>query len=243
MVGLFHFFWHELVSQSKYDVGECFTFSGGAVQGLREPIREEDPIYLNRANDGFIFFDNGCYTYGPLKRNNDDEDNYLHSLIVGNYKSRVVMSGNGHEEKSSAMLEWKKSGALFDDSPPMIKTEQAPNELKVDFVETIMCSKASPMQPWMLQRVKWQKETTETPGETTSEQASLNDSIIRCWSVTQSAPDFYEWISSSAPESEGTVVQAGALCEATGELNLIARHYDASDDLKQVLIVEGILRS
>mmetsp|Transcript_21574 Transcript_21574/g.53359 ORF Transcript_21574/g.53359 Transcript_21574/m.53359 type:complete len:233 (-) Transcript_21574:250-948(-) len=225
---------------------------GGAVQGLREPVHNnQDPIYLNRANDGFVFFDNGCYTYGPVKRQADDK--YLQSLMVGNFKSRVVMFGNGHQDDdSSAIFQWKKSGALFDENPPMIETEPAPCALNVDFVETIMCSKASPMQPWMLQRAKWQKATLESssPNNPSAEKehTSLNDSRIQCWSLTQSAAEFYSWLWSLADDDdhskeEGTVVQAGILCEATGEVNVIARHYDSSDDLKQVLFAEGILQS
>ena len=114
------------------------------MQGLREPIPTDDddePIYLNRANDGFVFFDNGCYTYGPLKRSNEDdkEDDYLHSLMVGNSKARVVVFVK--ENESSFTLEWKKAGALFDENPPIVDTKQAPLELTVNFVETIMCSK------------------------------------------------------------------------------------------------------
>lgn len=219
------------------------------MQGLREPIPndndDDEPIYLNRANDGFVFFDNGCYTYGPLKRNGDDQDDYLHSLMVGNSKSRVVVFGK--EEKSSFLLEWKKAGTLFDENPPNIEMEQSPHELMVDFVETIICSKTSAMQPWMLQRAKWQKEISEEATkkrEDSEEPSSLNDCTIRCWSLTQPAPEFFEWMSSSAESQEGEmVVQVGTLCEATGAVNLVARHYDTSNDLKQVLFAEGILQS
>ena len=74
---------------------------GGAVQGIREPTiipigqdennsddeneeeEEEDhsnnthtKIYLNRSNDGFIFFNNGCYTYGPTRIEMEDTNTY-----------------------------------------------------------------------------------------------------------------------------------------------------------------------
>ncbi|CAJ1928255.1 unnamed protein product [Cylindrotheca closterium] len=228
-------------------VEEVMRSCGGAVQGLREPIHNQDPIYLNRANDGFVFFDNGCYTYGPVKRQGDDK--FLQNLMVGNFKSRVVMFGNDGDDGDddfSVIFQWKKSGALFDENPPRIQTELAPCALKVDFIETITCSKASPMQPWMLQRAKWQKEISESPVPSSSEKGptSLNDSRIRCWSLTQSAADFYHWLWSSddSTREEGTVVQAGSLCEATGEVTVIARHYDSSDDLKQVLFAEGVLQ-
>ncbi|KAL3939576.1 MAG: hypothetical protein SGBAC_005723 [Bacillariaceae sp.] len=224
---------------------------GGAVQGLREPITNQDPIYLNRANDGFVFFDNGCYTYGPVNR--QDDDSYLQSLMLGSFNSRVVLFGSGHnDDDTTAIFQWKTAGALSDENPPVIETELDPCALKVNFVETTTCSKASPMQPWMLQRAKWQKE--ETPDGPSPEKddptSSLHDSSIRYWSLTQSAAEFFSWLSSASPsddddddkEEEGTVVQAGWLCEASGAVNVIARHYDSSDDLKQVLFAEGVLQ-
>lgn len=192
------------------------------MQGLREPVNDQDSIYLNRANDGFVFFDNGCYTYGPIKRQEeDDDDKYLQSLMVGNFKSRVVMFGNGQGDESSAILQWKKSGSLFDEkSLPKIETEFDPCAVQADFVETIMCSMASPMQPWMLQRAKWQKVTFDTHLKSSSEEeyTSLDDSRIRCWSLAQSAAEFYNWLwPTDDTKEEGTVVQAGTLCEANGQ--------------------------
>ena len=105
--------------------------SGGAVQGLREPIPDQESIYLNRANDGFVFFDNGCYTSGPLQLGSDEI--YLCSIMVGNDKSRVVMYGNGDPDRNKFTLQWKNTGALFDKNPPTLQMEPVPCDLKINF--------------------------------------------------------------------------------------------------------------
>ena len=78
------------------DVEEVMRSCGGAVQGIREPAtaatridsgnkkeeeqqQQEETIetsstYLNRANDGFVFFDDGCYTMGPLSIQQHSEE-------------------------------------------------------------------------------------------------------------------------------------------------------------------------
>ena len=58
-----------------WEVEEVMRACGGAVQGIREmPLfhrqneyKEEDRLYHNRADDGFIFMDNGSYTSGPVQ--------------------------------------------------------------------------------------------------------------------------------------------------------------------------------
>jgi len=98
------------------DVEEVMRSCGGAVQGIREPATtasgnrngEEDEsdktlrrssssssTYLNRANDGFVFFNDGCYTMGPTSvtvttysdddnNNNNDDDAFLSCLVLPN---------------------------------------------------------------------------------------------------------------------------------------------------------------
>ena len=82
-------------------------------------------------------------------------------------------------------LEWKKAGALFDENPPIVDTKQAPLELTVNFVETIMCSKASSMQPWMLQRAKWQKEISDEATETRAQSIEFISRSSSWWVATE----------------------------------------------------------
>merc|ERR1719491_2589881 len=93
---------------------------GGAVQGIREvaiPIETADmggkaeTMYHNRADDGFVYFDCGSYTQGPvqLKADADDGENENgRDIIVGSVsfatmpKSRVVFHCNISDSESDA---------------------------------------------------------------------------------------------------------------------------------------------
>ena len=67
--------------------------------------------YLNRANDGFVFFDDGCYTMGPLSigNNKDDQDDaaaFLSCLVLpeadpDGRKQRLVVSFGGGSGSSN----------------------------------------------------------------------------------------------------------------------------------------------
>mmetsp|Transcript_10732 Transcript_10732/g.31293 ORF Transcript_10732/g.31293 Transcript_10732/m.31293 type:complete len:459 (+) Transcript_10732:2-1378(+) len=61
------------------EVEEVMRSCGGAVQGIREPaiqidFVDGDSVYLNRANDGFFFFNDGSYSMGPIMISEDDSD-------------------------------------------------------------------------------------------------------------------------------------------------------------------------
>ena len=60
----------------KLEVEEVMRSCGGAVQGIRElslsvasqsPFSNEEKIYLNRADGGFVYIDDGSYSFGPEK--------------------------------------------------------------------------------------------------------------------------------------------------------------------------------
>lgn len=68
-------------ASSSFVVEEVMRSCGGAVQGIREiawnkRFDNEAGPYLNRADDGFLFQDDGSYTWGPTtsppRQDNDD---------------------------------------------------------------------------------------------------------------------------------------------------------------------------
>ena len=81
-------------------VEEVMRSCGGAVQGILELEaigggHGRDSLYLNRANDGFIFYDNGSYSLGPVNWTTDDNF-FIASLMMG--ESRIaVWSKMNHE--------------------------------------------------------------------------------------------------------------------------------------------------
>ena len=223
-------------------VEEVMRSCGGAVQGIREfpPIGSEEGLYLNRANDGFVFHDNGCYSLGPVDLSSE-EDTFLTSLHFG--KSRIVVWCDIRRDDDSIVrptpqiLHTKKSFEDIDLLP--VELSKDPNLFAVDFENKIRCSMPSPGQPWMLQRVKWEREKDDATPRTIAEEPR---GPFLCWSTSQSVVEFNKWSGSlTSILSEGTIVSLGAVCKPTGVVKCIARHYDKANKLVCVTLLEGRL--
>ena len=119
------------------DVEEVMRSCGGAVQGIREPattasliegdetnttpVNGSSSTYLNRANDGFVFFDDGCYTMGPVfignrKEVKDDAAAFLSCLALpegdlDGRKQRLVVSFGGVGGNSSNTTQLARAAA------------------------------------------------------------------------------------------------------------------------------------
>lgn len=105
-----------------------FGFSpntGAAVQGIEEEL-DVDYFYLNRANDGFVFYDDGCYTCGPV--NSKKGHFFLSNLMIGN--SRILISSRTDQDMSlvetTASYRKRKHG-ISEDKIPLLRLE--PNHL------------------------------------------------------------------------------------------------------------------
>jgi hypothetical protein len=104
------------------EVEEVMRSCGGAVQGIREPsdLQGEEPTstYLNRANDGFVFFDDGSYTMGPLsiELNNGDNDKRGMNDEASFVSCLVLPQTDGEERKQRLTLSFGKSGGVLNKS-------------------------------------------------------------------------------------------------------------------------------
>jgi hypothetical protein len=225
-------------------VEEVMRSCGGAIQGIREfppigNVDDEEGLYLNRANDGFVFHDNGCYSLGPVDWSSD-EDTFLASLRFG--KSRIVAWCNISKNADSIVrstpqiLHTKKSIEDIELLP--VELAEDPELFAVDFENKIRCSMPSPGQAWMLQRVKWEREQNDASPKTTAEQAR---GPFLCWATSQSAEEFNKWSGSRPAFSEGIVVNMGAVCKPTGVIKCMVRHYDKANKLACVTLLEGRL--
>jgi hypothetical protein len=245
---------------------EVMRSCGGAVQGIREPFGgsasddDGDGVYLNRANDGFVFVDNGCYSFGPVQWNAKEEDFFLSNIQLG-AESRLVLSSSSSSssktiQNTDPMVLRKTHGGGTSSIQVVVETDPT-SSLSVDFGKIIQCSMGGSSlgpQPWMLQRAKWEREPRIVRTSTTSEEeeedpSSFSDSI-RCWVVSQSASDFFRWAAAftgnkdertAATTTEGLVLHMGALCEGTGRVKAMSRHYNPSHVLTKVMFLEGRL--
>jgi hypothetical protein len=235
-------------------VEEVMRSCGGAVQGIHEVplIKGERGFYLNRANDGFLFLDNGTYTCGPVVVVDDDAERNEASqaLLLFNFCiseiSRLVVSAdwststtsrstlNKEEEDGFAaafrgILLRKTFGAGSEVPVPIVDGMIDPMSLCVEFSSAIQCSMPSFGQSWMLQRAKWEKHHK---GDKNVHEQQLDSTRmagpLQYWAVSQPIRDFCEWSGQFSPmmeESGHVVVHAGVLCKSSGRVQAIARTY------------------
>lgn len=151
---------------------------GGAVQGIRELPLE---VYLNRADDGFLFLNDGTYTSGPVQWTPDETLNaadhstgsnstkFLASIALNAATRLVAMGGTSTTETGTAIILTKKGKDLNYFACETMDLS-APKE--INWHTHIRCKMPSASMPWMLQRAKWERwnsgdETTPSQGPKT----------------------------------------------------------------------------
>lgn len=132
-------------------VEEVMRSCGGAVQGIREIIATNDGLlddqYLNRADDGFLYQDDGGYSWGPVVLHLEGkEDKCLTSLPLS--KGQRVLFGSNDNEP---VVLQKQFAAAAD-----LTVVSFPNDWTIAWTRQVRCSMPTPNMPWMAQRLKWQ---------------------------------------------------------------------------------------
>ena len=153
-----------MVHVKAESVQEVMRSCGGAVQGMREvpsilsssanEKSNEEGYYLNRANDGFVYFDkDGSYSCGPVQLNSEGEDApWISSVSFG--KTRMILAqekGNCERLQVHRKYAGEPSVAVTDET--LLRT--IPGTVVWD--EIVRCRMPSISQPWMTQRLKWER--------------------------------------------------------------------------------------
>lgn len=203
------------------DVNEVMRSCGGAVQGIREfqlpkvitsevessteQQEKEEGLFMNRANDGFIYFECGSYISVPTKisdllKPNDDSTSSSYSFLSSlsypskPYKSRmlsnIVISSNNDNLSVSSSYGWsmiKKKVDLNTQEDTEgrqlqaldLDTESTNNSMPIIWEKEIVCRMPSFNQPWMLNRAKWEiyKNEMNTQEESSEESDSKDDDL------------------------------------------------------------------
>lgn len=214
------------------EVEEVMRSCGGAVQGIREPATtvgsnhdaETRSTYLNRANDGFVFFDDGGYTMGPLSIGQGKSEDFLSCLVLpskdpdGRTQRVVFGFGDSNEEifngtgplSHTVTLRTKQrfgDTALGSNSSEDDDIETTANCFIEEITRIIRCRMPTEGQPWMLQRAKWEslvpvlpKENDDgNPEETSSSSSSSTDSRNPLvWATAESLHEFYRRLGTTA---------------------------------------------
>ena len=161
-------------------VEEVMRACGGAVQGIREmPLfirqgtEEEDPqrLYHNRADDGFVFMDNGSYTSGPVHCRLQEEGGELLPDLVTSLSfstmpriRSIVTSIPLHCQtfvrnigSSTSVSSSEDRGSMEGDDATVVHarcSDTSPNN--IEWERETCCRMPSSSQSWMIQRVKWE---------------------------------------------------------------------------------------
>ena len=224
---------------NKQVADEVMRSCGGAVQGVRD-IPLISSLYLNRADDGFDFFDCGSYTHGPVQLSTTDENGMTTSLTLSTM-SRVMLSCTLDTEKQSSKL--KIASALhrvkFGDDGSALTPENfhcriiEESQGGMSWYEQQQCRMSSPGQPWMLQRAQWE---TKRDGDPLPEFQSSDS--LQAWAVVQSGVDG-EISYSVDNTASGLLFTMGVVCTETGCIKAVTRTYNENGMLVTVALKSG----
>eukprot|EP00978_Attheya_sp_CCMP212_P047599 scaffold422354_cov59-Attheya_sp.AAC.3 len=242
-----------------HTVDEVMRSCGGAVQGVREvPLlasqQGEDIVdcgpYLNRANDGFVYFDCGSYSSGPVGTSSPDRpERFLASLSFPSSNSRVVLSidlttGGGvidhcqflrlHRAPFSGELNLQQSDCL------VTRLDMPSDNFVLE--KYTQCRMSSPGEPWMLQRVKWERLLAKNESGDPDEASSHNSPDKTLGWVLILRPDGLEkqdWPGLELSPNDGFAISVGAVCPVSHDVRAVLRSYNKDGILTRVVLQEG----
>lgn len=226
-------------SSSKDDVKvveEVMRSCGGAVQG----VRDVSSLYLNRADDGFVFFDCGSYTHGPVTLAVANENVFTTTIMLSN-KCRVLLSCTLDVETKESKMDSAyvlRRVTFGDDGSSLVAAdfecgilEQAP--LDVTWHERIQCRMSSPGQPWMMQRAQWENEVSSDSSSIDFQQIGN----LQAWTSVQSQNDLDD------TGVGGLTLTAGVMSTESGCVKAITRKYNDNHMLTQVILKSGATKA
>jgi hypothetical protein len=267
--------------ETKYvgDVEEVMRSCGGAVQGIREvpqivdsssssaaAATQDHRLYHNRADDGFIYFDCGSYSQGPvqLKDTNapDPSSTQVGCLTFSTMpKSRILFDSSSGTWQT--LVRGPKSQMLLSDENACLQptgthgddAESVGLDASVAWGKDIVCRMPN-NQPWMLQRVKWQQSIVNESNIISDKLKIEPDELkvtgwIKKWNnsddnIVNMNDDLRNQLGSSTLddfllENTSEIVQFGAACKTSGEIKCILRCYDEGGMLKGIILQQGKL--
>lgn len=237
--------WHVGQDDNVQVAEEVMRSCGGAVQGVRE-IPLVSCLYLNRANDGFVFFDNGSYTHGPVQIGENGAVAVMTtSLTLCNKKTRLLLTCTLDAETSSSTLDSAHVvHRAFGDTESLSFTQEdfgceiAKDAQYDDIIwnHQVQCQMSSTGQPWMLQRAKWESEGS---GDDSLDLELFNHSL-EAWTNVH--------LSDRNDATETNTVACltwtiGVLCKDSGSVKLVTRKYNEKGMLSLVSLQTGIIEN
>ena len=201
-------------------VEEVMRSCGGAVQGIREfsPIGDivssgsessettgqqpEIGLYLNRANDGFVFQDLGSYSLGPVLSFDETQKGslFLSNHMIGKDRfllwgeisassnddsdaCRIDLSCNSiqgmklHRQPFLTISEEEEQEKAEGTEEIMVISQDELESLNIEIHRKVRCRMPSIGQPWMLQRAKWEEVAIDRSANENTDEDSVAEIV------------------------------------------------------------------
>jgi hypothetical protein len=278
-------------NNQKVGVDEVMRSCGGAVQGIREhilsptlPVVDDDNdnddakklhyhqgLYLNRADDGFVFFDSGAYSLGPTSFLQDParhNERWVSNFMIDSTRRLILTSSTPSVlltpttespsvtpslSKTTFMLQKTVGGGLDREVPTVtMDTTGSWQRVCVAWDETLSCSMPGGGQPWNLLRAKWAKRRTDSINTVSRGSRQELSSTFVCWASTdQTVKDFADWaglspsdlgIASIDDVENGSLLLTGVHGPPDGKIQGMARIYTKSGTLSNILFLQGTVQ-
>lgn len=203
------------------EVTEVMRSCGGAVQGVREvALLDAEGMYLNRANDGWAYWEDTSYSIGPVKvsTEEDTETEFWTSLSLGK-QSRLLVSVQWSPSSAPVLQPYLLARAGREKVVALEKGDGKRPDAEVEWLYRCRCRMSSPSQPWMLQRVKW-----ESDGK----------------SIAWSDNDFNRiqpWV--HLEKGDLGSIAVGVFCLDSGLVSAVCREYQVSGSLGSISYMQG----
>jgi hypothetical protein len=255
-------------AMSTANVEEVMRSCGGAVQGIREVPGicignknddSDEGIYLNRSNDGFVFFDqDASYSCGsvvfPVEAAATTTTNtniWISSLSMGKSRLCIVsksVHGTKGEEHAAASSDccyqlFRKYNWNDDDQAALstIHLVEQPTA-SIVWNKIAQCRTSSLNQPWMLQRAKWESFSFDNNVMDIVQMDQVGSGPLTAWKLTQSSSDLTIYPQELRMSDASTAFSIGAICSRTGYVKSMLRQYSTQDkSLQSVAWLEGRL--
>jgi hypothetical protein len=219
------------------EVTEVMRSCGGAVQGVREvPVsNQEESIYLNRANDGWVYWEDASYSLGPVKLTEDNHNKLCTSLSLGK-RFRVLISTQLAVSSSNVEIRVPEQQTITLGRPDSADSVSVSMEADggllppgwIEWSSQLRCRMSSTSQPWILQRVKW-----ESQGDSRSEEAEMGESS------SESSRTIKPWIHVEHRDNQERCITVGACFVDSGDAVAICREYQANGNLSSISYLQG----
>lgn len=234
----------------KLEVEEVMRSCGGAVQGIKElslsltaPSQDtsEEKIYLNRADGGFVYVDDGSYSFGPEKWDLTNEAFVMTSIaFTGSQRGWLTskLSSENGMLPQSTVLEMFRPISSVTENLAVDNVEKDDSVPPIHWERIRRVRMPNPSQPWVLARAKWEQQTLQDEVSNDGDQSRTGS--LMGWS-------FVETINSKENELFGDIlgnessfcVHMMAICQESAVARSTIRCYDSTGLLKGVAFLEG----